>query len=150
MQHSLGIDDLANVEMELREGQAYDALHSLRQIIQEWNYNLLDKKDNIHGIAENLRSGKFLRNLNADKQVAASKYRCARHAMLNLGLAETHHRWQELKDDQLWGKNVTEVRSMGDGQKRDPWFWSIVKPDGLTEAQEKDWSTESEYYSILI
>ena len=40
----LGLDDLSVVEYSLREGQAYDALSSLRQVIQEYNYNLLDKK----------------------------------------------------------------------------------------------------------
>jgi hypothetical protein len=43
MRHSLALDDLGTVEYSLREGQAYNALSSLRQVIQEYNYNLLAK-----------------------------------------------------------------------------------------------------------
>src|ERR1700729_682969 len=66
--HSLGLDDLGVIESSLREGQAHDALSTLRQVIQEYNYNLLDKKNNVHGLVATLRSESFLCTLTTDKR----------------------------------------------------------------------------------
>jgi hypothetical protein len=54
MRHSLGLTKSAAVEYDLREGQAHDALQSLHQVIQEFNYNLLDKHGNDHGLQATL------------------------------------------------------------------------------------------------
>jgi hypothetical protein len=143
MRHLLALYDLSAVEYSLWEGQAYDALSSLRQVIQEYNYNLLDKKNNVHGVAAGLRSESFLRILNKDKKATVNKYRRARHALLGLGLPKTDMRWRELRDDELWGKNVSVTRSIGDSRKRDPWFWHVVQPAGLSQEQQKEWSVDS-------
>ena len=74
MCHLLALDDLSAVKSSLQEGQAYDALSSLRQVIQEYNYNLLNKKNNVHGVAAGLRSKSFLRILNKDKKAMVNKY----------------------------------------------------------------------------
>lgn len=113
-------------------------------MIQEFNYNLLDKKNNVHGIAATLRSESFLRVLTLDKQIAARTYRRSRKAMLSLGLSETDTHWRELRDDELWDKNVSVVRSMGDRQRRDPWFWHVVAPRGLSKEKDEEWSLDSE------
>jgi len=33
---------------------------------------------------------------------------------------------------------------MGDSKKRDPWFWHVVMPQGLSKEQQKEWSLDSE------
>ena len=65
--------------------------------------------------------------------------------MINLGLSKTNSQWCELRDDQLWGKNVSVVHSMGDSKTRDPWFWQIVAPRGLSKEKEKEWSIDSRF-----
>ena len=146
LRHSLGLTQLATIEYELREGQAHDALQSLQQVIQEFNYNLLDKKNNVHGIAATLRAELFLCVFTSDKKIAAETYRRARKALLSLGLSETDSHWRELRDDELWGKNVSTVRSMGDSKRRDPWFWQVVAPRGLSQEKEKEWSLDSMWF----
>jgi hypothetical protein len=74
MCRSLGLSDLHAAEYNLREGQAYDSLSSLRQVIQEYNYNLLDRKHNVHGVAAGIHSESFLRILTSDKRSSANKY----------------------------------------------------------------------------
>lgn len=150
LRHSLGLTELAAIEYELREGQAHDALQALRQVIQEFNYNLLDKKNNVHGIAATLRSESFLRVFTSDKKIAAETYRRSRKAMLSLGLSETDSHWRELRDDELWGKNVSTVRSMGDSKRRDPWFWQVVAPRGLSQEKEKEWSLDSTWFFPFV
>ena len=144
MHHSLALDDLGTVEYSLWEGQAYDALSSLQQVIQEYNYNLLDKKHEVHGVAAGTRSESFFRVLASDKRLSANKYQRARRALIALGLSQTDPGWRELHNDELWGKNVTTTRSMGDSQKRDPWFWHVIQPAGLSPERQKAWSTDSE------
>ena len=145
---SLGLTQLAVIEYELREGQAHNALKSLCQVIQEFNHNLLDKTGNVHGIAATLQSESFLHVFTSDKCIAATTYRRARNAMINLGLSKTNLQWRELRDDQLWGKNVSVVRSMGDSKTRDLWFWQIVAPRGLSKEKEKDWSIDSKFLCL--
>lgn len=143
MRKSLGLTRLADVEYRLREGQAYDALQSLRQTIQEYNHNLLNKAHNVHGVKHNTRAETFLRGLTADKHTAAGKYRLARDSMVSLGLSDDDTYWRPLRDTELWGKSVSKKRKLGDGKTRDPWFWSVVQPKGLTDEKQKEWSTDS-------
>jgi len=150
LRHSLGLTQLAAIKYELHEGQAHDALQALRQVIQEFNYNLLDKKNNVHGIAATLRSESFLRVFTSDKKIAAETYQRSRKAILSLGLSETDSHWRELRDDQLWGKNVSTVRSMGDSKRRDPWFWQVVAPRGLSQEMEKEWSLDSTWLFSFV
>ena len=70
----LGLDDLGAIEYDLREGQAYDALHEVREAIKTFNYNLAFKKTNIHGQRANTHAQSFLRSLTGDKVSAADKY----------------------------------------------------------------------------
>ncbi|KAF9442316.1 hypothetical protein P691DRAFT_681701, partial [Macrolepiota fuliginosa MF-IS2] len=38
-----------------------------------------------------------------------------------------------LEEDQLWGKNIWVPHKMGDLSKRNPWFWSVGWPEGVSE-----------------
>ena len=62
----LRLTQLATIEYEC-EGQAHDALQALHQMIQVFNYNLLDKKNNVHGIVATLQSESFLHTFTLDK-----------------------------------------------------------------------------------
>jgi hypothetical protein len=35
------------------------------------------------------------------------------------------------------------MHSIGDSRKRDPWFWHVVQPAGLSQEQQKEWSVDS-------
>jgi hypothetical protein len=74
LHHSLSLTQLAAIKYELRKGQAHDALQALRQVIQKFNYTLLDKKNNVHGIAVTLRSESFLHVFTSDKKIAVETY----------------------------------------------------------------------------
>lgn len=150
MRRALGLTDLATIEYELREGQAHDALSALRQVIQEYNHNLLDKNGNIHGTKEGLRSATFFKILSADKMSAVAKYRSARAALLSLGLPHNDTIWRELHDNELHGRNVSSKRQLGESSKQDPWFWAVVRPKGLSDEKEKEWSLDSEFGIPLI
>jgi hypothetical protein len=142
---TLGLDDLAAIEYDLREGQAYDALHEVREAIKTFNYNLAFKKTNIHGQRANTRAQSFLRSLAGDKVSAADKYRRARTALLSLGLREDDKVFQPLYDNQLWMKNVNEPRKLGEKAVVDPWIWIVGRPKGMSKEEEADWSLDSKF-----
>jgi len=137
-----GLDDLAKIEYSLREGQAHDALESIRKAIKIFNHNLDIKKSFVFGQHANTRAQGFLEQLAADKVSGADKYRRTRVALLKLGLAENVPVLQELYDDQLWGKDTSHMSQLGDSKIQDPWFWSVGRPSGLSQAEDLEWSVE--------
>ena len=102
LRERLGLTSFAVIEHQLREGQAYDALHNLREKIKIFNANLDFKKKNVFGQGANTRAQEFLKQLAADKVNAADKYRVAYRALVSLGLATSNQGLQELRDDQLF------------------------------------------------
>lgn len=142
---------LAIIESQLREGQAYDALHDLREKIKIFNSNLDFKKKNVFGQGPNTRAQAFLKQLTADKVTAADKYRIAYRALIHLGLsddAETD--LQELHDNQLFGKDASHPANLGDSKKQDPWFWSVGRPCGLSAKDQTEWSLECKSSSVSL
>lgn len=142
-QKSLGLTKLAATKYELRKGQAFDVLASLRQIIQEYNHNLLDKQNNVSGVRMTTHSESFLLSLTADKKAAAERYRSSQRALLALGLPKDDTTWRALSDDELWGRSVSKKRRLAQEKKPDPWFWNVARPRRLTTDQQKEWSKDS-------
>jgi hypothetical protein len=136
------LDHLAKVEYRLREGRAHDALDDVRTSVKIFNHNLDFKKINVYGQGPNTRAQNFLQTLSKDKVSGADKYRTQHKALIELGLPIDDQVLQELRDDQLWGKDFSRPARLGDSRKEDPWFWHVGRPSGLTEKEQKDWSVE--------
>jgi hypothetical protein len=148
--NDLDLGDVAVIEYDLREGQAHDALHAVREAIKTFNYNIAFKKTNIRGQRANTRAQTFLQSLAKDKVSAADKYRRARVALVKLGLSEDDKVLQPLHDSELWMKNVNEPRKLGETSTPDPWFWTVGRPNGMSMAEEADWSQESMYIPFIV
>jgi hypothetical protein len=97
MHASLGLDALTAIEYDLQE-----ALHTVREGIKTFNYNLAFKKVNIHGQSANTCAQTFLKGLATEQVSAADKYRRARDTLLKLGLSETDDVLRPLVDNDLW------------------------------------------------
>ncbi|KAF9439416.1 hypothetical protein P691DRAFT_786856, partial [Macrolepiota fuliginosa MF-IS2] len=70
-------------------------------------------------------------NLSAASEVEKKLRRaCAYDALWEL---------QILVPGDLWGKNMAALHKTGDSTWKEPWFWWIGKPDGISE---KNWGTE--------
>lgn len=143
MRAALGLNSLATIEFMLWEGQAHDALESLRIAIKTFNYNFQFKTDHVFGQGPNTRAQAFLQELSAGKVSAADKYRTARAALIALGLPQDDPTLQPLSNDQLWAKDSSKPSRLGDTKKEDPWFWTVGRPAGLSPKEEQEWSLES-------
>jgi hypothetical protein len=141
---TLGLTGLAELEYELRLGQAHDALDDVRTKIKIFNANLDYKKRNIFGQRANTRAQQYLKTLSVDKVNAADKYRRARRALLHLGLPENDQSLRPLQDHELWGKDTGHLAQLGDTKREEPWFWTVGMPS-QSEAEKNDWSVECEF-----
>ncbi len=137
-----GLDHLGQIEYNLREGRAHDALDEVRTAIKIFNHNLDFKKTYVHGQGPNTRAQDFLRTLVNDKISGAEKYRTERKALLALGLPKDNPVLQDLRDNQLWAKDASKPARLGDSRREDPWFWHVGRPSGLTEKEKNEWDIE--------
>jgi hypothetical protein len=153
----LGLEEAAQVEFQLRDGQAHDALEALRLAIKTYNYNISFKKTQVFGQGANTRSQAYLKSLENDKQTEADRYIHARSALLNLGLSPRDPVLRPLdKSTQLFSKNYFASAQLGDSRKSDPWFWNIRRPLAVSQDrpgdsdEEKEWETESTLSSSIL
>ena len=147
----LGLDKVAEIEYQIREGKAHEALDAVRTAIKTFNVNVEFKAKYVHGPSQgpNTRAQDFLRTLAADKVSGAEKYRRNRQALLQLGLSPDDPVLQELDNNQLWAKDMIRPAQLGDSNKEDPWFWRVGKPSGLSDAEDKEWSVESKLTNLF-
>ena len=137
------LEVLADVELALRKGQAYDALNKLRTSIRIWNYNFEFKKNEVRGQKQNTRAQRFLKTLHEDIKSAAATYRRARAALVHLGIPEDDIVFRPLLDSELYLKNTTKPAKLGDNRKEDPWFWYVGRPGDESSSQNSSWAIES-------
>jgi len=146
---SLRIQELARVEYSLREGQAYDALDKVRLAIQTFNYNVKFKTNNVRRQNANTRVQRFLLSLSNDKVNAADKYQRVRTALLALGLSADDKLLRPLLNDDLWCKNENAPAAQGDAKTKDPWYWMVGRPSGLSPVEEAEWQIESKQTPVF-
>jgi hypothetical protein len=112
--------------MKLREGEAHDALQSLRGA---YKYALSCRKEKgrkgnfVVGQELNTRAGTIIREANKKTNKHAGKYRHARTAMISLGLDKNDSTFPPLRDEDMWVKDPTQPHALGDGSKADGWIW---------------------------
>ena len=145
LREQFGLSSLGSEEMRLREGQAYDALQSLRcqiryskTLVQQKNA----KKNAIHGQYLNTWSGDLIRNADRKSQEYVQMYCHARAAMIRLGLSSNSTKFPELSADSIFMKDVSTPHKLGDGTKTEGWIWRVGLPDDLSEAERDDYAED--------
>ncbi|CAK5277856.1 unnamed protein product, partial [Mycena citricolor] len=129
---------LANIEYNLREGQAFDALAEVRTAIQTLNYNIQLKKTQIHGIGANTKTQNYLRTLSNNIQIGADKYRRSRKALIELGLPVDDGSLRPLEKEHLVGKSgrQSDVKEWEAELQRVQWFQARALRDRAVEEGE--------------
>lgn len=141
---AVGLDeDFASLEYALREGQAHDALEAIRVAILSHNYSNKKRRDEAQGQYSATRAQQFLHDLTEAAKYQAKWYRRVRKSLIRLGMPDDNGVLQRLEYNQLWAKDVTKPRQLGDGRLPDPWFWRAGRPNNLPAEQEEAWVTES-------
>ncbi|KAJ7458121.1 hypothetical protein FB451DRAFT_964523, partial [Mycena latifolia] len=144
----LGLETLGAEELKLRQGEANDALRSLREHIQH-----SQALDNTRMLVimlfmvrqRTLEQCKRSRMSKLGSRITSKKYRHARTAMIALGCnpQDPKFGFPELRDEDLYTKNVDEPHKLGDGGKVEGWIWRQGHYGNLSPAEEAEYVLDS-------
>ena len=123
----MGLGRVAEVEAELREGQANDALEALRAGLAEKSLRFRTEVKPAKSQKTMVRAWDSIHK--ADKQIhgAVRCYHLARNALEGLGASsKLLSRYQEIqKKDLKMSRDVVEENRVGQWSSELPWFWRL-------------------------
>jgi len=134
---------LGEYEWQLREAQARDALHGIRQNMHMQDYLVKKKKNWSRGVRQNTRSQAVIAQTQKKTNSYATKYRVARAALSRLApLLSKGQEWSSefsvLQDEDIRG---LPAEGLGEGGKILSWIWltpGVATDDEAGEPQVID------------
>ncbi|KAJ8090969.1 hypothetical protein PM082_024893 [Marasmius tenuissimus] len=132
-----GLEDLASIELELREGECNDAVIHLCDTI---NYKIVmrdTQRRDAQGVTQNTRSVRWLNSVEAKRDA-----RVAILSLLDLSESPDH---PPLKDEDTYAKNSLAPRELGDEKHIDSWVWRYGQLKGLDDDGKAQFLVEGEY-----
>ena len=120
------LQKLGQMEYELREGQANDALEMLKECLAEKSMRFRVEVRSAKSQKKSTRAWDSIHR--ADKQIkqAVAIYRRARQAIGELGGAASLERFQEInKSDLKMSGDIIEENRVGQRSSILPWFWRL-------------------------
>ncbi|KIJ23837.1 hypothetical protein M422DRAFT_195437 [Sphaerobolus stellatus SS14] len=137
-----GLEEAGLLEMQLREGEANDALEAIRLAIKQLALDVQYKKKEVTGQKDSTRAHDELKRKCAARNKYVIKYRQAFRAMIRLGMVEGQTPHKELKDSDLRIKGMTGAGELGEGTKEESWIWSAMFDPSLPVSQRTEWENE--------
>jgi hypothetical protein len=116
----LGILNLAMEEAKWREGQAFDHLRALQNIVKTISALRNRKTRDDRKQKENTRAGDNIRNAIALRDEHMASYEAARKALVTLDAASN---FPPLTESDLYMKSVQQKRRVGDSRHTDGSIW---------------------------
>ena len=141
-----GLDDLCDMELKLRTGQANDALHEIRLLLAEKSVLFRTSVRHASNHAKATRSWDKVHSVDQTIDRYATIYRQCREAMIRLDAdVETLARYKELRHEELKA-NTSAMRPNDRGLRYEqlPWFWNMDVPRDI---QSSGWMSECESFS---
>ena len=123
----IGLEEVAGVEGELREGQADDALEALRASLAEKSLRFRTQVKSAKGQKTMTRAWDPIHRADKQIQEAVQCYQLAWNALERLGVSkELLGRYQEIqKKDLKMSRDVVEENRVGQRSSELPWFWRL-------------------------
>ncbi|TFK58356.1 hypothetical protein BDN72DRAFT_782205 [Pluteus cervinus] len=130
----MGLGRLKENEIDLRCGQATDALDELRLELGRKAFEHVQK----HGVPSKkhrTRGWTAVHNQEAKVRETAVIYRRARKSLIDLGAKEPIlEKYRELKDSDLTSStSLLDHTAFGQSQKTLPWFWACETGEGIED-----------------
>jgi hypothetical protein len=142
---SLNLTAMAEVEYQLREGKANDAVTSLCQAIVHGMVLLKTKGQHSCGVYQNTRALTYINNVKKRKAAWASRYHLSRTKILCLSGNTLMDNSPPLLDQDLFAKNAAGARGLGEGSKTDSWIWTFRKLKGMGNDEKTSFIMESKF-----
>ncbi|KAJ7574921.1 hypothetical protein C8J56DRAFT_901853 [Mycena floridula] len=119
---SLGLDNMAKVEVKFREGQAFDSIQVIQSLSKALSVLQSDKKKQESGQIPNMGSGDKIRDLEYHQHLAIDDYNVARGYLIKLhvlSVTDMNSSFPKLTIQDTYRKPVMEKCSMGDSRRSD-------------------------------
>ncbi|KAJ7182285.1 hypothetical protein C8R43DRAFT_1115929 [Mycena crocata] len=122
----LGLVALGSVEEQLREGAAFDAIHSI-QVVAKALVSMTDRRrKNDSGIYKNTISQKQINDTEERRDGHIKKYMAARAALMDLGATTGEMGdFPVMTVEDTWCKSKALKRGLGDSRKLDGLVWTM-------------------------
>ena len=141
------LDSMAQVELELRKGEANDAIQDLRLQIN-FRTALEGQKVHVKYTKGNTRAAKIIQDASKAKNAAANAYRLAREAIISLG-GNGINDYKDLEDAHLETKSVNEPRDPNQkGKVTDSWIYTKVTELSGSAADQAEWDKDSKSTTV--
>jgi hypothetical protein len=136
----LGWQELGNMELQLREGQANDSLERLRECLAEKSLWFRTGVRSAKGQKKTTRAWDSIHRVEDQIKQTVVAYRAARDAIRELGEAADLERFQEItKSDLKMSGDIVEENRVGQKSSVLPWFWRLDRrPKGYCGEYEKE------------
>ena len=124
---ALGLQDLANKELQVRRGHANDALHSIRLLLGKKSFGFRERLRPAVGKVQKTRDWAAIEAINAEITHFAHVYRKNREAMIKLSLPrqELATTYQELQPaDLMTSTAILQPNMPGQSTQRLSWIWT--------------------------
>ena len=123
---NLGWEELGNMELQLREGQANDSLEKLRECLAEKSLRFRKELKSAKGQKKMTRAWDSIHRVEDQIKQAVVTYRTARDAIGELGEAADLERFQKItKSDLKMSGDIVEENRVGQRSSILPWFWRL-------------------------
>lgn len=144
----LGLENLAHQELELRRGQANDALENLRVALGHKALLWRTKVQPANTNKKRTRAWDDIKAARRQVEKHARSYYRARRAMINLGAdEETMIRYKVIeRTDLKMSGDVVDPSRLGQRNDALAWFWRMP---GNNEDQYDSWMQECKYLGIV-
>jgi hypothetical protein len=135
-----GLQELGNLEYELREGQANDSLERLRECLAEKSLRFRTEVRPAKSQKKMTRAWDSVHRMEDQIKQTVVTYRAARQAIKELGEAADLERFQEIqKSDLKMSGDIVEENRVGQRSSVLPWFWRLDrKAKGYVGDYEKE------------
>lgn len=133
---------MAKFEMELRKGQADDALANLRLALKYKDSLNRGRRKVAYGNKNSTRANVLLRRVADLVQSRADSYRRARASMIRLGLSAEDMSYPGLLPKDVVLKRVYTDKELGEGTYTGSWIWNNGPRGVLSDAEEDEWEEE--------
>jgi hypothetical protein len=141
-----GLSHFAVEELQLHEGEAYDALDSVQHAVKYVTCLCADKCKHAKGQMMNLHAGDLVRDAENKQAKCVVKYQHARLAMISLGRSAEYlqETFPEMKPQDLWMRDVSNKHKVGDGMITEGWIWRVGAMENMSEEEQDAFSKDSE------
>ncbi|KAL0569452.1 hypothetical protein V5O48_012511 [Marasmius crinis-equi] len=139
---AIRLGECGSIELELRKGQANDAVENLCNVLLHVMLLVDTKNRHARGVQQNLRSMKYIKRVTDKKSTWSAIYSHARRCILQLEAKEEDADFPELKPHHLYTKNAGQSVGLGQGSVTDSWIWTYGSLRDMDDSQKADFLDE--------